>query len=156
LAGVLQLQLGSPIQVQGKRREIDRDLSPGRIRDAQTSPQILMSRIASPIPADESIGKVLFKKRIGKVEQWNQIRRVLKVRFQAVGIIRCELGYRPFCVRDNFLGFAHCKKRRNCSEADLWIAVLACSACHDCIEILPESEMGAEVLEVIAAREKQP
>lgn len=95
-------------------------------------------------------------KRAGrKTKEWESIRRVLVKRFLKAGLWRCELGY-VGCWQINALGFAHAKKRRNCSEKDLWTAIICCNFCHDQIEILPESEMQKLVLKIIAARPVQP
>lgn len=85
------------------------------------------------------------------------MRRRLKPEFERSGITTCELGYEG-CFRDNYLGFAHTKKRRNLGPGELSIVILACNHCHDKIEILPEPEMTKIVLTIIAerGREKTP
>lgn len=134
-----------------------------------------MGRVASPLAEGENLfqkripksERVPFGRRNGlkrgslkragrKVKQWESIRAVLKKMFAAAGIASCELNLSPDCWRDNALGFLHTKKRRNCTEADLWVVALGCNICHDAAELLPESEMEALVLGVIAARAVQP
>lgn len=68
----------------------------------------------------------------------------------------CEI--RGFgCAQDNYLGFAHTKKRRNViTEADLLDVVLACNPCHDAVEALGEDEMGRILRGIIDERERQP
>lgn len=123
-----------------------------------------MSRIRSTLPDGESQfrrpaqpkKKQRWMKRSGKkTKAWDAIRRVLKKRFAAAGVTTCEIG-EDFCVRDNYLGFAHAKKRRNCSAKDLWTVILACASCHSVIELLPEAEMKKAVLAIIAKRTRQP
>ncbi len=88
-----------------------------------------------------------------KVKAWDSARAKLKVKFQAAGIMTCELRYAG-CAFDNYLGFAHAHKRRKVT--DLSIAILCCNFCHDEIEIKPHEEMERIVMAVIAAREVQP
>lgn len=95
-------------------------------------------------------------RKLGKKgKQWVSIRAELKKRFEAAGITTCEIQYAG-CWRDNGLGFCHSKKRRNCSEADLWIVILGCNRCHDILETRPHAEMEKIVLEIISERQKQP
>ena len=68
-----------------------------------------------------------------------------------MGITACELRY-PGCAFDNFLGFAHAKKRRKLPKSELSVVILACNLCHDQIERLPEKEMQHIVMSVINAR----
>lgn len=86
-----------------------------------------------------------------KTNAWEKERAKLKVRFLAWGITTCELFY-PGCWRDNALGFAHAKKRRNLKPHELGEVILACNPCHDQIEILPETEMTKVVRGVITKR----
>lgn len=86
-----------------------------------------------------------------KTREWDRVRAKLKPQFQRAGITRCELRYEG-CSGDNFLGFAHTKKRRNCSLVELSIVILACNGCHDRIEILDEWEMTRIVLTTIQNR----
>lgn len=88
-----------------------------------------------------------------KTVEWESIRAELKIAFARLGITRCELRY-PGCWTDDSLGFAHSKKRRNCSGRDLWTVILSCNGCHDKIEVLPEKEMERIVLRIIAGRRK--
>lgn len=72
-------------------------------------------------------------KQIGlsKVQIWNRIRKQLKKDFEKAGITSCELKLEG-CVHNNFLGFAHTKKRRDVT--DLRRVVLACQNCHERVE----------------------
>lgn len=95
-------------------------------------------------------------KRLGKKgKQWEKVRRDLVPRFKRAGITTCELGY-SCCWRDQALGFAHAKKRRNLGPGELSLVILACNPCHDQIECLPEEEMGKIVRAIIEARQIQP
>jgi hypothetical protein len=93
-------------------------------------------------------------KRLGrKGKAWATERAKLKRRFAAVGIVTCELRYAG-CAFDDYLGFAHAKKRRKLTIEDLAVVVLACNFCHDEIEADPRME--EIVLAVITARKVQP
>lgn len=95
-------------------------------------------------------------KRAGKkIAEWDRIRADLKKRFARVGILHCELNYSG-CWRTTALGFAHSKKRADCSKADLRIVILSCNICHDVIEVKPKAEMEKIVLKVILKRKIQP
>jgi len=83
---------------------------------------------------------------------WAKARASLKIKFYKASITTCELGF-PGCFRDNYLGFAHAKKRRNITtEEELKTVILACNACHDIIESMPESRMGEIVHQTINKR----
>jgi hypothetical protein len=74
------------------------------------------------------------------------------VRFQVAGITSCELGY-PGCFRNNFLSFAHSKKRRYItSQEELEEVCLACQKCHDDVEYSGRKNMYNTVRSVIARR----
>jgi hypothetical protein len=87
-----------------------------------------------------------------KPNAWDKIRAELKVKFEAAGITACELHY-PGCYRDNYLGFAHSRKRRNANTPELMREViLADGPCHDILEAMGEEEMCRVVREVIKNR----
>lgn len=92
-------------------------------------------------------------KRAGaKTKEWASTRAALKVRFARAGITTCEM-HGEKCWRSNALGFAHLKKRRNLSPAELEEVVLLCGPCHDGVERLPESVMGEALRDIIDARQ---
>lgn len=87
-----------------------------------------------------------------KTIAWANARARLKRKFQAMGITRCELAY-PGCKQDDFLSFAHGKKRRHLQGDELETLVcLACQPCHQQIERLPEWAMLSIVQSVISER----
>ncbi|MDQ3802954.1 MAG: hypothetical protein M3416_03760 [Acidobacteriota bacterium] len=88
-----------------------------------------------------------------KGRAWSSERRRLKERFYRRGIIYCELRYEG-CYRDNFLGFAHARKRRKLRDGELGQVILACSHCHDLIERLSPDEMYDVVMSTIERREE--
>ena len=98
------------------------------------------------------VRRTALKKQGKKGDAWEKVRRALKPKFERAGIVRCELNF-PQCMRDNFLGFAHAKKRRHLGPGELGIVIVACQHCHADIESRPESEMECIVLATIAARE---
>jgi hypothetical protein len=94
-------------------------------------------------------------KRLGpgkKVNAWTNVRKSLKVEFEAMGITVCELQYEG-CANDVYLGFAHAAKRRKLTPEDLDHVILACNFCHDKIEFLEPEEMKRIVDETIEGRE---
>lgn len=88
-----------------------------------------------------------------KVKDWNRCRRKIKKDFIAMGIQYCELRFEN-CTGDDYLGFAHAKKRRHLGPDELSVVILACANCHNVIERLPESEMETVVMKVISEREE--
>jgi hypothetical protein len=122
-------------------------------------------------------GKLKPGKRLGpgrKSKQWSAKRAALKVVFAEVEITTCEicpvLPYDPDrpCKRDDWLGFAHAKKRRKLGpdryiavevrvpSKELSHAVLACANGHDRTEppaITPEQQT-ALIYSIINNRER--
>lgn len=79
----------------------------------------------------------------------------LKVRFAALGITSCELfGFLVHdCTRDNYLTWAHGRKRRKLLEGELdTLVILACQNGHNAIEFLQPEEMLAIVQDAIERR----
>lgn len=85
-----------------------------------------------------------------KVKAWESARRQLKVKFEAANVTRCEL-----CGTDDFLSFAHSKKRRHIQGDELNEVALLCIPCHQSAELLPEAEMTITIRRIIAERETQ-
>lgn len=76
----------------------------------------------------------------------------LKKKFESLGITRCELNY-PNCTPDNFLTWAHGRKRRRLLDGELdSLVCLACQNCHSRIEFLAPEAMLAIVQSVISER----
>lgn len=76
----------------------------------------------------------------------------LKREFEAKGMTTCELGY-PNRTRDDFLSWAHGKKRRKLQGDELTTCViLACINCHEVIERMSPEGMLAIVQSVITER----
>ena len=89
-----------------------------------------------------------------KIKAWTAERRKLKVKYAQMGITSCELGYQG-CKRDDWLSFAHGRKRRKLEGDELsTLTILACVPCHDKIEFLPADEMLTIVQGVIANRRR--
>ena len=78
-----------------------------------------------------------------------------KKEFEAVGIIECEAELKP-CWKNNALGFAHGKKRRKLTKAELKKVILICNPCHAVIEIWKPEEMEKFVNDIIKKRKVQP
>lgn len=95
------------------------------------------------------------KKRGKKTDAWEKMRRALKPRFERAGITTCELRW-PGCWKDNGLGFAHAKRRRNLKAGELGIVILCCNYCHDALDLRPEAGTSAIVESVIGGRTTQP
>lgn len=92
-----------------------------------------------------------FPKKGKKVNEWDAVRAKLKPLYLAAGITSCEIGL-PGCWRENALGFAHSKKRRNIVGKEIEEVCLGCNPCHDVYEAKPEAEMMRLIREIIAAR----
>lgn len=76
----------------------------------------------------------------------------LKKKFEALGITRCELSYLG-CTADDFLSWAHGRKRRKLQGDELdTLVILSCHNCHNRIEFLPPEGMLAIVESVISER----
>ena len=90
-----------------------------------------------------------------RTREWARRRAKLKVRFERVGITRCEFGYLG-CWRWNGLSFAHAEKRRFLKGDQLDVVTLACASCHPRLEAMPHEKMKAEVERVISERTRQP
>ena len=90
-------------------------------------------------------------KAIGeKGNAWATTRAALVVRFATAGITSCELRYEG-CFKNNFLSFAHSKKRRYItSQEELETVALLCQKCHQAVEYRPDME--EIILRVIAKR----
>jgi len=95
-------------------------------------------------------------KRAGKrTKEWEQIRRQLKPKFERAGITTCEFRFNG-CTRDWALGFAHVDKRRFLKGEQLAEVALACTPCHQLLELLPRDQMKIEIRSVINNRSIQP
>ncbi len=87
-----------------------------------------------------------------KTKRWQAVRAKLKVQFAAKGITSCELGYEG-CKRDDWLSFAHGRKRTRLQGNELEsLTILACTPCHDVIERMSPEAMLAIVRSVISER----
>ena len=83
--------------------------------------------------------------------KWDRVRKKLKVKFADMDITTCEIGLKG-CLNDNFLGFAHTKKRRYITtEEDLWRVVLACQPCHAKVEYFCIKWTGKTMTEFLDA-----
>lgn len=79
----------------------------------------------------------------------------LKKKFAALGITSCELRYIN-CTGNNFLSWAHGKRRRFLIGDELeTLCCLACVPCHQKLDRLPHEATLAIVLSVIAERERR-
>jgi hypothetical protein len=103
-----------------------------------------------PKPTKREKKKKRLKQRGEKTDMWEKTRADLVVRFEAAGITSCELRYEG-CFKNNFLSFAHSKKRRYIvSQEELEEVCLSCTHCHQKIEFRPD--MYETVRRVIASR----
>lgn len=98
--------------------------------------------------------RTAIKRNGRKVNDWIRVRRQLKAEFEARGITRCEFNLSPDCKRDNWLSFAHSKKRRFITtDAELRECALACTPCHNELDLrMTHAEMYDAVRNVIARR----
>lgn len=76
----------------------------------------------------------------------------MKKQFEEWGVTQCELGYEG-CFVNNFLGFAHSKRRRFVhTEEDWGCVLLACQSCHEILDRKPHRETERVVLEGVQER----
>jgi hypothetical protein len=93
---------------------------------------------------------------MGRVQQWDNARKKLKIAFRQVGITTCEVRLDGNCWRDNGLSFAHSKKRNDIQGDELYEVVLACAYCHTMMEGMDKEAMTKLVRSIIAKRICQP
>lgn len=106
--------------------------------------------VSGPILRQQSVRKPL--KAIGKRgREWINARSWLKKRFNWAGIIYCEARLQG-CHLDNMLSFAHCKKRREMLEGEIYHVALLCLHCHEIYERLSHEDMHARIHELIEKR----
>jgi CO dehydrogenase/acetyl-CoA synthase beta subunit len=83
-----------------------------------------------------------------RTEKWNRVKNKLKAKFEAAGIMRCELCYGTFG-----LAFAHSKKRRFIQTDEDWEEVaLLCQPCHEKIEFSGHDNMYEAIRNIIDNR----
>jgi hypothetical protein len=103
-----------------------------------------------PKPTKPEKTRKRLKARGKKVDAWEQTRKELVERFERAGITHCELQWNG-CFKNNFLSFAHSKKRRYIkSQEELEEVLLCCTPCHDRLEY--GGNMYETVRRVIASR----
>lgn len=91
-----------------------------------------------------------------RTREWERVRAKLKIRFERVGITRCEFRYEG-CSGGEALSFAHVDKRRFLKGIELEQVALACIFnCHRRLEDMPRARMREEVTRVINERTCQP
>jgi hypothetical protein len=80
--------------------------------------------------------------------RWETARRKLKVKFERMGVTRCEV-----CNAAFPLGFAHRLKRRFIKTDDELLTVaLLCNPCHERIEFSGHDNMYQRISEIIEQR----
>lgn len=91
-----------------------------------------------------------------RTNAWTDGRAVLKTKFAAWGIAKCEINLEG-CLKDDFLGFAHTERRVAIGTeniADPSKVVLACQQCHATVDNEMRHKESKELLEkIVAARE---
>jgi hypothetical protein len=94
-----------------------------------------LSQEFHPIPKPiKKIKKTKSINKIGKKGEANlKANVIMKEAFLNMGIVTCEIKLEG-CFKNNFLTFAHLKKRRFLKEEDLLVGVLACVNCHTKVE----------------------
>lgn len=90
-----------------------------------------------------------------KVLSWEEGRKELKALFKSQGITECEIKL-DGCKKDNFLGFAH-TRRRNTLKAeeviDPHFVVLACNApCHETVDQKMPKDKAEKLLDSIVKK----
>jgi hypothetical protein len=104
-----------------------------------------------PKPDKRAKKKKGLRRRGDKVDSWERTREILKERFATAGVTTCELQWRN-CFKNNFLSFAHSKKRRYITnQEELEDCALLCQSCHQKIEFRPDMY---EIVRSVIARRK--
>lgn len=100
-----------------------------------------------------------------KTQNWNDGREDLKKQFSAWGITDCEIGPALskiavfLCKKDNFLGFAHTRRRVKLSPGEVRdprFVVLACQPCHQYVDFeMPREEAEVLLDSIVTDRQKR-
>ncbi len=89
-----------------------------------------------------------------KVLAWEDGRKELKALFRTQGIIECEIKLAG-CKKDNFLGFAHIRRRNTLKPDEIidpHFVVLACNTpCHEVVDQKMPKKEAEELLDSIVA-----
>lgn len=84
---------------------------------------------------------------------WSNARRKIKTDFERNGVTTCELRFEG-CLINNFLGFAHSRRRRFITdEQGLFEVCLACQKCHETLDRMSHEETYQTVINIIENRE---
>jgi 5-methylcytosine-specific restriction endonuclease McrA len=102
-----------------------------------------------PKPVKQEKKRKSLKRRGKKTDAWDATRKLLIPRFEAAGIVQCELQW-PGCWKNNALSFAHSKKRRKVEGDELSRVALLCQNCHHTVEY--RKDMTQIIEEVISRR----
>lgn len=90
-----------------------------------------------------------------KTSEWVEVKANLKETFLSAGITVCELGWES-CTKTLFLGFAHSKPRRHIVGDEIYEVILACTSCHEKLDLRMSTEEGYHiVLDVIKNRKNR-
>jgi hypothetical protein len=66
----------------------------------------------NPVPKVYKMKKAPKQLGVGtKVVAWEDGRKLLKVEFKENKTVTCEIGFEKICKKDNYLGFAHTRRR---------------------------------------------
>jgi hypothetical protein len=94
-------------------------------------------------------------KKSKKTTEWDSVRKKIKPMFEKAGITTCEARYHG-CMGDNYLTFAHHRKRRHLKDGELVVVALLCTNCHDKAEGAGHRIMHEIIMGIIARRRRQP
>lgn len=90
-----------------------------------------------------------------KTLNWEEGRPRLKVIFRENGITTCEIKLK-ICKHNNFLGFAHTRRRARLTQeqvVDPHFVVLGCNPCHEYVDFKMDRKKAEELLDgIVAAR----
>lgn len=88
-----------------------------------------------------------------KTKAWEADRNELKEIFKNNGVTKCEIKFKiPKCFKDNFLGFAHTRRRVTLTAEQIGDAhynVLACQSCHNEVDFVMKKEKAEKILDRI-------
>jgi hypothetical protein len=123
---------------------------------AKFTPMRRKPRVNKGLGLKRKSGMKRSNKRLGpgkKVNAWANVRKSLKVEFEAMGITTCEFQY-PGCWHDEALSFAHSRKRDDPLFDINEVAVACMPVCHHKLDVeMSHDEMLDAVKAVIARRE---
>lgn len=89
-----------------------------------------------------------------KTKHWNEGRKNLKLLFYKHNIKTCELKVENICIGNNYLGFAHIRRRFKLTTEEIIDhkkVVLACQPCHSFVDFTSNRKDAEDMLDAVVA-----